>query len=128
MTLRDRLEDRDGGGFFDAPEAAGEPGRLARRERPIEENAFAADGLLRLAALTGEDEWRQLALRALRSFVGEYRQWGQFAASYANAVARALAEPLLVTVVGPAEDVVASALWRGGRARAEPARPPHPPP
>jgi len=122
MTLRDRLEDREGGGFFDAPEGRGEPGRLARRERPIEENALAAEGLLRLAALTGEDEWRALGLRALRSFVGEYRQWGQFAASYANAVARALAEPLVIAVVGPAEDPLAAALWRRARAATDPAR------
>jgi uncharacterized protein YyaL (SSP411 family) len=122
MTLRDRLADPDTGGFFDAPEPRGsEPGRLARRERPIEENALAADGLLRLAALTGEDEWRELALRALRGFVGEYRQWGQFAASYANAVARALAEPLVVTVVGPADDAVAVTLWRRARATTDPA-------
>ena len=122
MTLRDRLEDRDGGGFFDAPEGRREPGRLARRERPIEENALAAEGLLRLAALTGEDEWRELALRSLRNFVGEYRQWGQFAASYANAVARALAEPLVVTVVGAAEDPLATALWGRARASTDPAR------
>jgi uncharacterized protein len=122
MTLRDRLEDRDAGGFFDAPEKPGEPGRLSRRERPIEENALAADGLLRLAALTGEDEWRELALRALRSFVAEYRQWGQFGASYANAVARALAEPLLVTVVGAADDPLALALWRRARGSTDPAR------
>jgi uncharacterized protein YyaL (SSP411 family) len=121
MTLRDRLEDRDAGGFFDSPETPSEPGRLSRRERPIEENALAADGLLRLAALTGEDEWRELALHALRGFVGEYRQWGQFAASYANAVARALAEPLVVTVVGRAEDAVALALWRRVRATTDPA-------
>jgi uncharacterized protein len=122
MTLRDRLEDRDAGGFFDAPEKSGEPGRLSRRERPIEENALAAEGLLRLAALTGEDEWRELALRALRGFVGEYRQWGQFAASYANAVTRALAEPLVVTVVGPADHSVADALWRRARATTDSAR------
>jgi uncharacterized protein YyaL (SSP411 family) len=123
MTLRDRLEDREAGGFFDAPEGRGiEPGRLARRERPIEENAVAAEGLLRLAALSGEDEWRQLALRALRGFVGEYRQWGQFAASYANAVARALAEPLVVTVVGSADDPLATALWRRARTSTDPAR------
>jgi uncharacterized protein YyaL (SSP411 family) len=122
MTLRDRLEDRVAGGFFDAPEGRRPPGRLARRERPIEENSIAADGLLRLAALTGEDEWRELALRALRSFVGEYRQWGQFAASYANAVARALADPLVVTVVGPADDAASSALWRCARATTDPAR------
>jgi len=124
MTLRDRLEDREGGGFFDAPERIErrEPGRLARRERPIEENALAADGLLRLAALSGEDEWRELALRALRRFVGEYRQWGQFAASYANAVARALAEPLVVTVVGASDDPLATALWRRALASTDPAR------
>jgi uncharacterized protein len=121
MTLRDRLVDPATGGFFDAPEKQSQPGRLSRRERPIEENAFAADGLLRLAALSGEDEWRELALRALRAFVGEYRQWGQFAASYANAVARALAEPLVVTVVGPADDALASTLWRHVRAMTDPA-------
>jgi uncharacterized protein YyaL (SSP411 family) len=121
MTLRDRLEDHDAGGFFDAPENPTEPGRLSRRERPIEENALAADGLLRLAALTGEEEWRELALRALRGFVGEYRQWGQFAASYANAVARALAEPLVVTVVGRTDDAIASRLWQRVRAVTDPA-------
>ena len=122
MTLRDRLEDRAAGGFFDAPEKTGEPGRLSRRERPIEENALAADGLLRLAALSGEDEWQELALRALRSFVGEYRQWGQFAASYANAVARALAQPLVVAVVGPADHALAESLWRRARSTTDPAR------
>jgi uncharacterized protein len=119
--MRDRLRDPETGGFFDAPRAGREPGRLARRERPIEENALAADGLLRLAALTGEDEWRELAVRALRSFVGEYRQWGQFAASYANAVARALSEPAVVTVVGPAGDPLAAALWNGTVALTDPA-------
>ena len=120
-TLRDRLRDPETGGFFDAPAGGREPGRLARRERPIEENALAADGLLRLAALIEEDEWRELALRALRGFAGEYRQWGQFAASYANAVARALVEPLIVTVVGPADDPAAAALWARALAMTDPA-------
>ena len=119
-SIRDRLLDETTGSFLDAPARSGEPGRLARRERPIEENALAATGLLRLSALTGEDEWRELAVRALRSFVGEYRQWGQFAASYANAVALALTEPLVVTVVGPEDDPAAIALWR--RASTDPAR------
>ena len=120
-AIRDRLEDGENGGFFDAPRQ-GEPGRLALRERPLEENALAADGLLRLSALSGDESWRALALRTLRSFVGEYRQWGQFAASYANAVARALAEPLVVTVVGPEDDPVAGGLWQVARASTDPAR------
>jgi hypothetical protein len=120
-TVLAGLEDHEHGGFFDAPDRK-ESGRLVRRERPIEENAAAADALLRLAALTGDDGLRQVALRALRSFVGEYRQWGHFAAGYANAVARALTEPLLITVVGPSDNERAAGLWRVARASTDPAR------
>jgi uncharacterized protein YyaL (SSP411 family) len=120
-TIRERLEDAENGGFFDAPERA-EPGRVALREKPIEDNALAADGLLRLAALTGDEQWREAALRALRWFVGTYRGWGQFASSYANAIARALTEPLAITVVGPKGDATATALWRATRSVDDPAR------
>lgn len=119
--LCDRLEDPDQGGFWDAPERA-ELGRVTRREKPIEDGAAAADGLLRLAALTGEDRWRGSAVRSLRGFVGEYRQWGQFAAAYASAVARSLAEPLTITVVGPAGDPTAERLWATATGCDDPAR------
>jgi len=119
--LCDRLEDPDQGGFWDAPERA-ELGRVTRREKPIEDGAAAADGLLRLAALTGEDRWRESAVRSLRGFVGEYRQWGQFAAAYASAVARSLAEPLTITVVGPASDPTAERLWTTATGCDDPAR------
>ena len=104
------LEDAEQGGFADAPERD-EPGRVRRAERPIEDNGVAADALLRLATLTGEDRWRELAVRALRSFAGGYREWGQFAAPYARAVARAIAEPLHIVVAGPPDDALARALW-----------------
>jgi uncharacterized protein YyaL (SSP411 family) len=120
-ALRERLEDNRDGGFFDAPERA-EPGRVAIREKPIEDNAMAADGLLRLATLTGDEQWREAAVRALRSFVGTYRGWGQFASSYANAMARALTEPLLITVVGPKADATAAALWSAALSVDDPAR------
>ncbi|HUQ16782.1 MAG TPA: DUF255 domain-containing protein [Candidatus Saccharimonadales bacterium] len=119
--LRERLEDPELGGFWDAPERA-EPGRVSKREKPIEDGAAAADGLLRLAALTGEEAWRESALRALRAFVGEYRQWGQFAAAYGSAVARALADPLVTCVVGPEGDTVAAALWSVAVTNDDPAR------
>ncbi|HUG55837.1 MAG TPA: hypothetical protein VMJ92_02070, partial [Candidatus Limnocylindrales bacterium] len=119
--MRDRLEDPEHGGFYDAPERE-ELGRVVRREKPIEEGALAAEGLLRLAALTGEEEWRESAIRSLRGFVGEYRQWGQFAAGYAVAVARALTEPVVVSVVGPLGDGGATDLWRVARAGDDPAR------
>jgi len=93
--MREQLEDAEDGGFFDAAQRD-EPGRVAIREKPIEDNALASDALLRLATLSGDDQWRETAVRTLRSFVGTYRAWGQFASSYANAVARALAEPLAI--------------------------------
>jgi uncharacterized protein YyaL (SSP411 family) len=109
--MRSALEDPVSGGFWDAPERDA-PGRLAMREKPIEDGAAAADALLRLAVLTGDDEWRQSAVRALGGFVGEYRQWGQFAAAFGSVTARALAEPRLVVVVGPTDDPAARALWQ----------------
>jgi uncharacterized protein YyaL (SSP411 family) len=120
-AMRERLEDPAEGGFFDAPERV-EPGRVALREKPIEDNAMAADALLRLAALSGEDMWRESGERALRAFVGTYRAWGQFASPYANAMARALTEPLTITVVGPKEDVTAASLWSAARSVDDPAR------
>ncbi len=110
-AMRVQLEDPNEGGFWDGPERAA-PGRLAMREKPIEEGAAAAELLLRLATLTGDASWRECALRVLGGFVGEYRQWGQFAAAYGSAVARALGEPRLVVVVGPDQDLVAKALWQ----------------
>jgi uncharacterized protein YyaL (SSP411 family) len=110
-SMRTVLEDRERGGFWDAPERNA-PGRLAMREKPIEDGAAAAGALLRLAVLTGDDGWRDSALRALRGFVGEYRQWGQFAAAFGAATARAQSEPRLVVVVGPLDSPVATALWR----------------
>jgi uncharacterized protein YyaL (SSP411 family) len=117
--MRDRLEDSERGGFWDAPERE-ELGRVTKREKPIEDGAVAADALLRLAALTGDDAWRRSAVRALEGFVGEYRQWGQFAAAYASAVARALTEPLVVTVVGAPGDATADGLWSVTRAATDP--------
>ena len=115
--MRETLEDTTRGGFFDTP-AGDAPGRLARRERPIEDNALAAEALLGLAALAEDEGWREVALRTLRSFVGEYRQWGQFAAGYADAIARALREPTSIVVVG--HDGDAAALWRAARAASDP--------
>ena len=115
------LEDPEQGGFADAP-ARDEPGRAARPDRPIEDNGQAAEALLRLATLTGEERWRELAIRALRSFAGGYADWGQFAAPYARAVARALAEPLHVVVTGATADAQAAVLWQEALACDDPAR------
>jgi uncharacterized protein YyaL (SSP411 family) len=117
--MRAELEDAEHGGFFDAP-AGREPGRLGRRERPIEENAVAARALLDLAVISGDERWREVAVRTLRSFVGEYRGWGQFAAAYANVVARALRDPVSIVVVGQMGDPDAEKLWRAAQTVRDP--------
>ena len=116
-----QLEDPAAGGFWDAPERHA-PGRVSKREKPIEDGSAAAAALLRLAALTGEARWRESALRALRGFAGEYRQWGQFAARYGTAVARALTPPLVISVVGAVDEPAARALWDIAVANDDPAR------
>ncbi|CAN5258315.1 hypothetical protein BH18CHL2_BH18CHL2_01960 [soil metagenome] len=120
-AMCERLEDTAEGGFWDGP-AREEPGRVGRREKPIEDGAAAADALLRLAALTGEERWRESAVRALRGCTGEYRQWGQVAAAYAGSVARALAEPLSIVVVGAEGDARTAALWAAAKRSDDPAR------
>jgi len=116
--MRERFEVADGG-IADRPK--GETlGRLSLQERPIEENAGAASALLRLSSASGDESWREVALHALGSFVGDYRGWGQFAAPYANAVARALREPLSVVVVGPSRDASVTGLWRAARSARDP--------
>src|SRR5437773_509532 len=110
-------------------------------------NALAASAYLSAAAAAGDERLKERAHDAIvtianrmsrpdgslghfdrgqgpevADLLGEYRQWGQFAAAYANGVARALAEPLVVTVVGPLGDAAAQALWRLCRASTDPAR------
>ncbi len=119
--MRDQLEDHEKGGFWDAPQR-GELGRMTKRDKPIEDGAVAADALLRLTALTGDDAWRASAARALEAFAGEYRRWGQFAAAYATAVARALTEPVVISVVGRVGDAATEALWSIARNSDDPAR------
>ncbi len=116
--MRETLEDTEGGGYWDAPERA-EFGRVTTREKPIEDGTVAAEALLRLAALTDEEAWRESAVRALEVFVPEYRRWGLLAAGYAGAVARALTPPAVATVVGRGD--AAEALWSVARASEDPA-------
>ena len=119
VRLEGHLGDPAVGAWWDAP-ARQAPGRLAKREKPIEDGAVVAGAFLRLAALTGDERWRERATQGLRLFVGEYKQWGQFASAYAGAVASTLSPPIAVTVVGRRGDPVADALWRVARASDDP--------
>ena len=89
----------DGGGFFDR-EPVEIYGALRFADRPLPDNASAADSLLRLSALTGDASLRESALRTLALYRSTYERAGIFAASFARAVRRAVEPAASVVVVG----------------------------
>jgi uncharacterized protein YyaL (SSP411 family) len=84
-TMLDRLADH-AGGFFDAPESPDAPGRLATRQKPVKENAVAAEVFARLARITHDASHEDVARRTLLPFAHIVEAHGHFAAGYAKAV------------------------------------------
>jgi len=83
----------DGGSFRDGP--ADGPGLLDRPLRPIDGNVELSAALLDLAALTGEDRYRDVARETVGSFAGAWDRFGVQVAGY-GAVAARLCRPALV--------------------------------
>jgi uncharacterized protein YyaL (SSP411 family) len=110
-TVADRLlaELGDADGFRDGP-AAG-VGLLDRPLRPIDDTVTLTEGLLDLAALTGDDRYRERARRALAAFAGATDRMGAQVAAYGGAVDRLLNEPPVVAVgTEPGSDLHRAAL------------------
>jgi hypothetical protein len=104
-----RFYDRTAGAFFDAaaPQEGAMPlGALAARRKPLQDaptpagNPTAAAALLRLEALSGQTEYRQIAEDTLSSFAGIVEHFGLYASSYGLALERLLLDPVQVVVVG----------------------------
>src|ERR1035438_201090 len=110
-----RFYDRTAGAFYDAavPEAGAMPlGALAARRKPLQDsptpagNPTAASALLRLEALSGRGEYREIAEDTLGSFAGIVEHFGLFAGSYGLALERLLHDPVQVTVVGSGAEAI----------------------
>jgi uncharacterized protein YyaL (SSP411 family) len=108
-AMIDRFHDRTAGAFFDAaaPQAgATSLGALAARHKPLQDsptpagNPTAASALLRLEALSGHAEYREIAEDTLGSFAGIVEHFGLYAGSYGLALERLLIAPLQVVIVG----------------------------
>jgi hypothetical protein len=104
-----RFLDRAAGGFYDAAtQTAGTQalGALAARRKPLQDtptpagNPTAASALLRLEALSGRREYREIAEETLASFAGIVEHFGLYAGSYGLALERLLLDPVQVVVVG----------------------------
>ena len=91
-------------GFRDRPLGDVNLGLLTEPVYSLADNGVAADLFLRLAWLTGEEAYQQIATRLLAGFGEAYAAQGVFAATYALAWARAHSEPRHVAIVGPRDD------------------------
>ena len=102
-----RFHDASNGGFFDAASPRETPlGALSARRKPLQDsptpagNPTAAATLLRLEALNGRKEYREIAEDALACFAGIVEHFGLYAASYGLAAERLLLDPVQVVIVG----------------------------
>ncbi|WP_253736223.1 DUF255 domain-containing protein [Halohasta salina] len=90
----------DGDAFRDGP-ARGE-GLCDRPLYPIDSSVAFADGLLDLAAVTGEERYRKVAAEAIEAFAGAWDRIGVQVAGYGSVAARLTGGDLVVDVGGPA--------------------------
>jgi len=104
-----RFYDRTAGAFYDTAVAADGPaplGVLSARRKPLQDsptpagNPTAANALLRLEALSGRQEYRDIAEDTLASFAGIVEHFGLYAGSYGLALEKLLLDPVQVIVVG----------------------------
>jgi uncharacterized protein len=113
VTLADamiaRFYDRTAGAFYDTSATSDGSiplGVLAARRKPLQDsptpagNPTAASALLRLEALNGRAEYREIAEDTLESFSGIVEHFGLYAGSYGLALARLLTDPMQIVVVG----------------------------
>ena len=107
-----RFHDTAGGGFFDTalaqdgPQGSTPLGALAARRKPLQDtptpagNPTAATALLRLEALSGRKDYRDIAEDTLKCFAGIVEHFGLYAGSYGLAVERLLLDPVQVVIAG----------------------------
>jgi uncharacterized protein YyaL (SSP411 family) len=104
-----RFHDAEGGAFFDSALNSQALGALAARRKPLQDaptpagNTVAASLMLRLAALTNERIYADLAKETLETFAGVVEHFGLYAASYGLALRRAIEGSEQICIVAAPE-------------------------
>lgn len=108
-AMIERFYDHTGSAFFDsAANVDGQIplGALGARRKPLQDsptpagNPTAVSALLRLEALSGRQQYREIAEDTLDSFAGIVEHFGLYAGSYGLALEQLLLDPVQVVVVG----------------------------
>jgi uncharacterized protein YyaL (SSP411 family) len=102
------FHDPKDGGFFETN--GKDPSVLVRLKEHYDGaepsgNSIAAENLIRLASLTGNDEWRALAERALMSFSGILASQPVAMPNMVSSLVLLLSSPIEVVIVGSVQDV-----------------------
>jgi len=119
VMIREFWDDRDGGFFFTGRSHE----ELIRRTKEFEDNATpsgnssAANGLLRLAELTGDEGYREKADRILAIAAGALGRYARAFGHMLCALDFRLGPPLEIAVVGDPADEAARALASAVRKR-----------
>lgn len=113
LIERDHWDD-ERGGFYDTSGRIEAIGALREKQKPFEENANAADLMLVMYQLGGDQRHRDLAEKTLVAFRRAYRRYDVISAAYALAVDRLL-QPLKITISGPADRAETLALFNLAR-------------
>jgi uncharacterized protein YyaL (SSP411 family) len=104
-----RFYDHAAGAFYDTatPEKGTAPlGALIARRKPLQDsptpagNPTTSGALIRLEALSGRAQYREIAEDTLGSFAGIVEHFGLYAGSYGLALERLLLDPIQVVIVG----------------------------
>ena len=109
-AMAQRFYDRTGGAFFDTEPTESALGVLAARRKPLQDsptpagNPAAAAALLRLEALSGRPDFREMAEDTLENFAGIVEHFGLYAGTYGLALELFLLPPVQVVVIGAGEE------------------------
>ena len=112
--LIDRFADKEGG-FFDVWDEVDNLGRLAERQKSVQENAVCAELFIRLHHLTRNEEYQRVAQATLEAFAPSYHTLGYMAAGYAKHVDLLLNPAAAVNTVGALDDQRTQALYRASQ-------------
>ncbi|MFB6220996.1 MAG: DUF255 domain-containing protein [Halolamina sp.] len=88
------------GSFLDGPSE--DVAMLDRPLRPLDGNAALANALVDLAALTGEDRYRDIASETVGAFAGASHRVGVQVAEYGTVAGRVVRDPLVIYVADDA--------------------------
>jgi uncharacterized protein len=98
-----RFRDTEHGGFWDVWDEVANVGRLAERQKSVQDNAVCSEVFLRLGHLTRNQRYVDIARETAEAFAATAEQMGYFASGYAKVVDLVLNPPSEVNIVAPSE-------------------------